>query len=129
MSGISRNENSWMDERLFPVKAMVTKFSRVVNYGKYRLLNIQGSLEMRKSLGMYHHKQQIDRLHPSLDDFDGDVPISLLSFLAILRDTLDTLGTSEAASVRVLAYLLEEEAKDVHAEQISLSSSAMMSTL
>lgn len=38
----------------------------------------------------------------------------------MLRDTLNTLGTFQAAAVRVLAYLLDREAKEVHTEQFYL---------
>lgn len=107
-------------EGLAPIKTMVSAFARVVDYRNYRLRNSHWELSRRESIDMFHLKQQIDGLHPSMDMFDGRKPIRLLSFLATLRDTFDTLGTSEAAAVRVSAYFLGGEAKDVHAEQFAL---------
>lgn len=63
--------------------------------------------------------QQIDVLHPSQDVFDCKFPIPLLSFLEVLRDTLFTLGSSEASSVRVFANFIYAKAKDLHTEQFS----------
>lgn len=48
------------------------------------------------------------------------MPIRLLLLLAVLGDKLSTLGTCEAAAVRVPAYSLEGKAKDVQEEQLYL---------
>lgn len=120
-SGVNKKmQDSRAASGLSPVKTMVTAFSRVVNYRTYRLRNRKKELTRRESLEMYDLKQQIDGLNPTMDAFDGRKPIQLLAFLAVLRDTFDTLGTSEAASVRISAYFLTGEAKDVHVEQFGL---------
>lgn len=43
-----------------------------------------------------------------------------LSFLATFRDTLDTLGASKAAAVRVIDNVLGRDAVYVHSEQFCL---------
>lgn len=114
------NTDSRTGRGITPIKAMVSAFSPAVDYRTYRLRNPQEVLTRRKSLGMFHLKQQVDGLHPSLDVFDGPKPIRLLAFRAILCDTFDMLGTSESSEVHVLAYFLDGEAKDVHAELLGL---------
>lgn len=69
---------------------------------------------------MFHLKQQIDGIHTSFEGFNGIKPILLLPFLTLLRDTIDTLGTSEAASVRVITNLLDVDAIYVWNEQFPL---------
>lgn len=41
-----------------------------------------------------------------------------MAFLEILRKTFELFGEKETSAVRVLAYFLSCEAKDVHAEQL-----------
>lgn len=65
-------------------------------------------------------KRQVDGLHPTIRPLKGDYPIELLSFLATIQDALDTTGATEAMGIRVLAYYLEEEAEEVHKEQVNL---------
>lgn len=45
--------------------------------------------------------------------FDGNPAIRLLKFLAQIRDYFDMIGAKEALAVRILAYLLGGEARDV----------------
>lgn len=65
---------------------------------------------------MYYLKQQVDRLHSTLEVFDGCAPVRMLSFSTTLRDTFDTIRVSEVAPVRVLAYHLGGAAKDTLSE-------------
>lgn len=62
----------------------------------------------------------MDGLHPTLDQLDGAKPVKLLSFLETMRDEFGTMGASEAAKVRVLAYVLGGDARDVHQEQLEM---------
>ena len=59
-------------------------------------------------------KKRIGGLLPKLREFDGKKPIALLTFLSQLREGLNTLGVSEAAAVRVLAFLLAGDAKSFY---------------
>lgn len=43
--------------------------------------------------------------------------MKLLSFIATIRDTFESLGTSEAAAVRVLANGWGGHARDIHLVQ------------
>lgn len=54
-----------------------------------------------------------------MDTFSGTQPITLLAFIATIRETLRTICASEAADVRVLVYYLSDEAQDVQEEQLS----------
>lgn len=67
---------------------------------------------------MYHLKQQID--DPTLKFFDGRAPVRRFSFLTTLRHTFYTICVSEVAPVRVLAYFLAGEGKDVLSEHFSV---------
>lgn len=51
-------------------------------------------------------------LHLTLVTFAGIQPISLLAFLANMRDA-DTIGATDAVMMRVLSYHLEYETRDV----------------
>lgn len=68
---------------------------------------------------MFHLKRQIDGQHPSLDVFSGRKPVRLLEFLTTLRDTFDTIRTSEAGAVCLITYFLYCESKVVHSEQFA----------
>lgn len=57
--------------------------------------------------------QQVDGLHPPLEVFYGSAPVKVLSCIKTIRDTLDTIGLSEAVAVRVLVYILGSNARDV----------------
>ena len=59
-------------------------------------------------------KKRIGGLLPTLREFDGKKPIALLTFLSELREGLNALGVSEAAAVRVLAFLLAGDAKSFY---------------
>ena len=59
-------------------------------------------------------KKQIGCLLPTLREFDGKKPIALLTFLSQLREGLNALGVSEAAAVRVIAFLLAGDAKSFY---------------
>lgn len=50
---------------------------------------------------MYHLKEPVDGIHPKVGVFDGRKPIWILYFITNLRNKINTLGTSEAAEVRV----------------------------
>lgn len=104
---------------LEPLSTMVTPFARVVDYRTYRLKNKTSTLSAEEAVNVYDCKRRIDGLHPTLGTFSGSPPIKLLSFLATIRDALDTTGASEAIGMRAIAYFLEGEALDVHEEQLS----------
>ena len=59
-------------------------------------------------------KKRLCGLLPTLHPFDGKKPISLLTFLSQLREGLNALGVAEAAAVRVLAFLLDGDAKSFY---------------
>lgn len=103
-----------------PIRKMVTTFSQVVDYRSYRLRNTQREFKKRDSLEIYHVKQLVDGLHPTLDVFDGRKPIRLLSFLTNPRVRFNTLGKNEAGEVHVYAYFLGGEDQDVYAGQLDL---------
>ena len=58
--------------------------------------------------------KRIGGLLPTLREFDGKKPIALLTFLSPLREEINSLGVSEAAAVRVLAFLLAGDAKSFY---------------
>ena len=59
-------------------------------------------------------KRRLCGLLPTLHPFDGKKPISLLTFLSQVREGLNALGFVEAAAVRVLAFLLDGDAKSFY---------------
>lgn len=70
-------------------------------------------------MDMYKLKRRIDGLNPTVSVFTGVNPMTLLGFLGKMRDALDTTGATEGADLIVLSYYLEDEARDVHDEQVS----------
>lgn len=65
---------------------------------------------------MYYRKKQVDGLNPTLKVFNGCAPVIIISFLTTLRDKFDTIGVYEAAAVRMMAYVLGGDAKEVLSE-------------
>ena len=65
-------------------------------------------------------KKRIGGLLPTLREFDGKKPIALLTFLSQLREGINAIGVSEAAAVRVLAFLLAGNAKSFY-DSITMS--------
>lgn len=96
---------SLLNPGLNPVRTMVAPYVPVVDYGRYLLRNRNRKLSRSESILVYHPKQQLYGLHTTLALFNGAPPVRLQFFLATMRDTFDTLGTSEAASVWVLTFL------------------------
>lgn len=83
-------------------------------------MNRNRELSGHKTLTMYHLKQQIGGLRSNLIIYDGAQTMRLSSLFSTLRDTIDTLGSSKVAAVRVLDYFLGVEDKDLHAEQLAM---------
>lgn len=93
---------------------MVTLFARVVDYRTYWRNNMTSTILAEEGSNLYQEKHQIDGLQSTLRPFKRDPSIGLLSFLATIRDALDTTGASGAVGIRLIAYDLEEEVRDVH---------------
>lgn len=91
-------EDIWLVPGLSPMRTMVTAFAREVNYRFYRLRETRWEISRTEFIDMFHLKLQIDGLHPSLHAYSGVKPIGLLTFLATMKNTINTLGVSEAAA-------------------------------
>lgn len=79
-------------------------------------------MKTEEDIDLYRCKHNIDRLYPTLATFTGELPIQLLSLFSTMKNALDTTGASEASGMRVITYLIEEKARDVHQEQPSSDS-------
>lgn len=82
---------------------MVVPFVWVVDYVTYRLTTLNQVPYRRESIYMSHLTQEVEGLHPTIECSDGTQPVRFLSLPTIMGEIFDTLGTSEAAAVRVLA--------------------------
>ena len=52
-----------------------------------------------------------------IEEFDGTDPMSLLTFLPVLRDTFNEMALTEGIGVRLLSYILKDSAKEVYVTQ------------
>ena len=89
-------------------------FNEVVSYETYRLKDKRSELYASEGGKIHRLQKRIGGLLPTLREFDGKKPIALLTFLSQLREGLIALGVSEAAAVRVLAFLLAGDAKSFY---------------
>lgn len=101
-----------------PLSTTVTTFDRVVDYRTYRLQNKTSILTAVEAMCFHRLKKNTDGLHPALREFSGNTAINLISFLYVMKDALDMSGASEAINLRDITNYLEEEARDVHEEQL-----------
>lgn len=51
-------------------------------------------------------KLRVDGLYPTLESFNGTVPIHFLKFLATMYEAFSDVGSSKSDSVRTLTYYL-----------------------
>ena len=63
---------------------------------------------------IYRLKKRLCGLLPTLHPFERKKPISWLTFLSQLREGLNALGVAKASAVRVLAFLLDGDAKSFY---------------
>lgn len=115
-NGARHNEDDHPLRRLSPMWAMVKNFARVVEYRNHRFQNRIRDLSRRDSLDMGHFKHHMVRLHPTLARYDWAQPVGRFPLLPTIRDTFITVGSCEAAAVRVIYYFLGGEARAVHAQ-------------
>lgn len=62
---------------------------------------------------MYHLMKPLDGLYPTHKFLDSCASVRILSFLSTFRDKFDSIGVSEATVVRLLAYSMGGNSKDV----------------
>lgn len=67
---------------------------------------------------MHEVKRQVNGLHPIMRAFSGNPAVRLLTFTSTHQDAFDIVGVSEAGAVRVLAYFMEVQAKEMLPEQV-----------
>ena len=104
---------------LEPLQTMLPPFVRVVDYRRYRLDNTEPVPNGDELRHLYRPKTQIDGLYATSGTYSGVKPISLLGFLSTFKEVFNAYGTSEAVTVRALAYFLAKEAKDVYQAQVN----------
>lgn len=63
----------------------------------------------------------MEGLKPSFEVFDRCVPMRMIQFLTTLRETFDTIGVSEAAAVRFLAYFLGTDTMHVLSKKVFMT--------
>lgn len=51
--------------------------------------------------------------------FTGRIPITLLGFIATMRDALNTTGATDAPGMNFIAYYLVDEARDIPEELLT----------
>ena len=95
-------------------ETMLNQFSNVVSYTNYRLTNRKVIATRRETETLARTKKSVDGLYPRLDPFTGKKPITLLSFLATLREGFNHLYVSEAIAVSLISFYLEGTAKNVY---------------
>ena len=95
-------------------RTLLSTFKEVVSYETYRLRDKRSVLYASEGGETHGIKKRVGGLLPTLREFDGKKPIALLTFLSQLREGLNALGVSEAAAVRVLAFLLAGDAKSFY---------------
>ena len=99
---------------LDPKRTLLSPFIDVVSYEAYRLDDQRQDMYASEGAEIHRLKKRLCGLLPTLHPFDGKKPISLLTFLSQLREGLNALGVAEAADVRVLAFLLDGDAKSFY---------------
>ena len=110
-----------------PHQTMVDQFKDAVDYRHYRLNDMSPVPLIDELTGMYKTKRGIDSLDSTIGQFDGSDPITLLPFLAKLKNAINGVGKSEALGVSLLSFFL---AKDAHIAYVShMSPGARVSNL
>lgn len=102
-----------------PHTKMWVAFHKVIDYLMYRLRDRRSILTDAEGIAISQLKRKLYGLYPTLKTSNGTVTIFFLKFIATLAQSLDSVGTSEAAAVCTLMKYLEYEAKEVHNAQIS----------
>ena len=95
-------------------RTLLSPFNEVVSYETYRLKDKRSELYASEGGELHRMKKRIGGLLPTLREFDGKKLIALLTFLSHLREGPNAIGVSEAAAVRVLAFLLAGDAKSFY---------------
>ena len=95
---------------LDPKRTLLSPFNDVVSYEAYRLDDKRKDMYASEGAEIQRLKKRLCGLLPTLHPFDGRKAISLLTFLSQLREGLNSLGVAEAASLRVLSFLLDGDA-------------------
>ena len=98
-------------------ETMLSQFAGVVSYTNYRLTNRSVVPTRRETETLARTKKSFDGLYPRLEPFTGKKPITLLSFLATLREGFNHLYVSEAIAVSLISFYLEGTAKSVYTAQ------------
>ena len=104
---------------LEPAQTMLKVSEKVIDYRLYRLPDTTAEPTSSDLQHMYRLKKQVDGLYPALGAYSGAQPVHLLEFLTTFKEAMIGLGKSEGCAVRVLAYFLEGDAKDVYQAQTS----------
>ena len=96
---------------------MLVAFSNVMSYRMYRLNDVREHLYVNESQSVHKLKRELEGLFPTLKPFSGRNPITLLGFLAQIRDGFSTLGVCEGVAVRALHFFLDGDARRFYDSQ------------
>ena len=98
---------------------MISSFEVVVDYRHYRLRDTRAEPTESDLRHMFKMKTSVEGLFPTMGTFDGVQPIEILNFLATFVESMNILALSEGVVVRLLAFSLEDDAKDAYQAQVS----------
>lgn len=93
--------------------AIVTRFSKVMNYWYYFLIKTRHVTLLQEALCIHVTKERVVGLFSTLRSLKGETQLALLAFLADFNCTLDKCGVDEVEAVRVLDFLLSDGAEDL----------------
>ena len=97
-----------------PKRTFLSPFNDIVSYEAYRIDDKRQDMYMSEGAEIHRLKKELCGLLSTMHPFDGWKPILLLTFLSQLGEVLHVLGVAEAAAVRVLAFLLDGDAKSFY---------------
>ena len=95
-------------------RTLLSPFKEVISYETNRLKYERSKLYASEGCEIHRQKKRIGGLLHTLREFDGNKPIAILTSLSQLRERLNALGVSEAAAVRVIAFVLAGDAKSFY---------------
>ena len=102
---------------LVPQETLVVGFGDAVNYRLYRLQNVNPMPTSWEQEHILDLRKKIRGRDFRIEEFDGTDPMSLLTFLPVLRDTFNEMALTEGIGVRLLSYILKDSAKEVYVTQ------------
>ncbi len=96
---------------LSPIKPSDLMFDRVMNYRYYRLKLVRNSRSANHTLELRKHLKSLEITFKN-DQFTGEDPVLILSFLQRLVEEADTLGMTEGQAYIALPYVLKGTAQE-----------------